>query len=215
MIADARRGPLVLLAAFVALGAAVAAGWTTALDQAVAVGAATHRTPLQNAVAINATALGSAPIVMLIALIVAAYAIASARPRIVLALTWTLAAFLLDNVLKLLFHHPRPTVAMIALPDSFSFPSGHAMAASALYVTLALIAAGGERRTGPRQLLIASGVAVALLVAWSRVYLGVHYLSDVIGGMLIGSAGAIVAARAVTANPVGQTDSQGLSDSGA
>jgi membrane-associated phospholipid phosphatase len=215
MIADARRGPLVLLAAFVALGAAVAAGWTTALDQAVAVGAATHRTPLQNAVAINATALGSAPIVMLIALIVAAYAFASARPRIVLALTWTLAAFLLDNVLKLLFRHPRPTVAMIALPDSFSFPSGHAMAASALYVTLALIAAGGERRTGPRRLLIASGVAVALLVAWSRVYLGVHYLSDVIGGMLIGSAGAIVAARAVTANPVGQTDSQGLSDSGA
>jgi len=201
MIADARRGALVLLAAFVALGAAVAAGWTTALDQAVAVGAATHRTPLQSAVAINVTALGSGPIVLLIALLVAAYAIASARPRIVLALAWTLVAFLLDNVLKLLFHHPRPTEAMIALPDSHSFPSGHAVAASALYVTLALIAAGAERRTGPRRLLIASGVAVALLVAWSRVYLGVHYLSDVIGGLLVGSAGAIVAARAVSARP--------------
>jgi undecaprenyl-diphosphatase len=199
MIADARRGALVLLAAFLALGAAVAAGWTTTLDQTVAVAAATHRTPFQSAVAINATALGSGPIVILIALLVAAYAIASARPRIVLALAWTLVAFFLDNVLKLLFHHPRPTVAMVALPDSYSFPSGHAMAASALYVTLALIAAAAERRTGPRRLLIASGVAVALLVAWSRVYLGVHYLSDVIGGLLVGTAGAIVAARAASA----------------
>ena len=215
MIADARRGALVLLAAFVALGSAVAAGWTAGLDQAVAIGAATHRTPFQNGVALNATALGSGTIILLIALLVAAYAIASARPRIVLALSWTLVAFLLDNVLKLMFQHPRPTVAMIALPDSYSFPSGHAVAASALYVTLALIAAGTERRTGPRRLLIASGVAVALLVAWSRVYLGVHYLSDVIGGVLLGTAGAMVAARAVTADPVGQTDRQALSDSGA
>jgi undecaprenyl-diphosphatase len=91
------------------------------------------------------------------------------------------------------------------------------VAASALYVTLALIAAGTERRTGPRRLLIASGVAVALLVAWSRVYLGVHYLSDVIGGLLVGSAGALVAARAVTARAIvdGQPDRQALSDSDA
>lgn len=206
-----------LLACFVVLTAVVAAGWTAPLDQAVSVATATHHTPLQNSVAINATALGSEPIVLLFTLLVAAYAVASGRPRIVLALTWTILSFPLDDVLKLLFHHPRPTVVMIAQPASHGFPSGHAMAASALWITLALIAAAAERRSGPRRLLIASGVAVALLVAWSRVYIGVHYLSDVVGGLLIGSAGALVAARAVSARPLtdGQKDRQELRGSAA
>jgi membrane-associated phospholipid phosphatase len=217
MIADARRRALVLLALFVALSAAGAAGRTLALDQAVAGAVTSHRTPLQNSVAVNATALGSESIVLFFALLVAAYAIASGRPRIVLALTWTVLSLPLDDVLKPLFHRPRPTEAMTALPASHGFPSGHALAASALYITLALIAAAAEQRTGPRRLLIASGVAIALLVAWSRVYIGVHYLSDVVGGLLLGTAGAIVAAGAVRERPLadGQADGEGLEGSGA
>jgi len=206
------RVTFVLFAAFAALGAAVAAGWTAALDQATAIAAATHRTAFLSEVAINVTALGSGPVVVAIALLVAAYAIASGRPRIVLAVGWTPLAFLLDNVFKLLLHHPRPTVAMIALPPDYSFPSGHAVAASALYVTLAMIAASAERRAGPRRLLIASGIVVALVVAWSRVYLGVHYLTDVVGGLILGTAGAIVAARVARATSTvdGEMDRQAL-----
>jgi len=198
-----------LLACLVVLTAAVAAGWTTSLDQATAVAAAVHRTAFQSDVAINVTALGSAPVVVIIAVVAAAYAVAAGRPRVVLALAWTPLAFLLDSAIKLLVHHPRPTVAMIALPPDFSFPSGHAVAASALFVTLALLAAGVERRAGPRRLLVASGVVVAALVAWSRVYLGVHYLTDVVGGLLLGSAGAIMAAR--TAQLGNQVDRRALS----
>lgn len=202
-----------LLACLVALTAVVAAGWIAPLDQATAVAAAVHRTAFQSAVAINVTALGSAPVIVLVAVVAAAYAVAAGRPRVVLALAWTPLAFLLDSAIKLLVRHPRPTVAMIALPPDFSFPSGHATAASALYVTLALLAAGVERRAGPRRLLVASGVLVAVLVAWSRVYLGVHYLSDVVGGLLLGTAGAIVAVRAITNSD--QVDRQALSPSGA
>lgn len=198
-----------LLACLVVLTAAVAAGWTASLDQATAVAAAVHRTAFQSDVAINVTALGSAPVVVIIAVVAAAYAVAAGRPRVVLALAWTPLAFLLDSAIKLLVRHPRPTVAMIALPPDFSFPSGHAVAASALYVTLALLAAGVERRAGPRRLLVASGVVVAALVAWSRVYLGVHYLTDVVGGLLLGSAGAVMAAR--TAQLGNQTDRRALS----
>jgi undecaprenyl-diphosphatase len=183
-----------LSAGFAAVSIAVTAGWMAPLDQAVVMSVAGHRTALLNNLAVNLTALGSAPVVTVIALIVSLYALAAGRPRLVLALLWTPASFLLDDVLKLLFQHPRPTQAIIAIPDSYSFPSGHAVAASALYITLALIAAQGERRQRPRRILLWSGVAVALLVAWSRVYLGVHYFSDVIGGLLLGGAGSIAAA---------------------
>lgn len=184
-----------LLLGFGLLSVAVSAGWTMPLDQAVTSAVAGHRNEIFNNLAVNITALGSAPIVSLVALIVALYSVASGRPRVVLALLWTPLSFLLDNALKLAFQHPRPTQAIIAIPDSYSYPSGHAVAASALYITLALLAAQGERRQGPRRLLVCAGIAVAGLVAWSRVYLGVHYLSDVVGGLLLGSAGALAASR--------------------
>lgn len=188
------RFVLLLLAGFAAVSIAVTAGWTQPLDQAVVMSVAGHRTDLLNNLAVNLTALGSAPVVTLIALCVALYAFAAGRQRIVLALFWTPLSFLLDDVLKLLFKHPRPTEAIIAIPDSYSFPSGHAVAASALYITIALIAAQGERRQRPRRILVWSGVTIAGLVAWSRVYLGVHYFSDVIGGLLLGGSGSIAAA---------------------
>lgn len=184
-----------LLAAFAALSIAVTAGWTVPLDQAMVAAVAGHRTDLLNNLAINVTSLGSAPVVVFIALLVTLYALASGRQRVVLALFWTPLSFFLDNVLKLVFQHPRPTQAIIAIPDSYSFPSGHAVAASALYITLALIAAHGERRQRPKRILIWSGVVVAVFVAWSRVYLGVHYFSDVIGGLLLGGAGSVAASR--------------------
>jgi undecaprenyl-diphosphatase len=183
-----------LLAGFAAVTIAVTAGWTASLDQAVVTSVTGHRTDFLNSFAVNLTALGSAPVVTLIALFVTLYALAAGRQRIVLALLWTPLSFLLDDVLKLLFQHPRPTEAIIAIPDSYSFPSGHAVAASALYITLALIAAQGERRQRPRRIIVGTGVSIAVLVAWSRVYLGVHYFSDVIGGLLLGGAGAIAAA---------------------
>lgn len=184
-----------LLAAFAALSIAVTAGWTVPLDQAMVAVVAGHRTDVLNNLAINVTSLGSAPVVVFIVLLVTLYTLASGRQQVVLALFWTPLSFFLDNVLKLVFQHPRPTQAIIAVPDSYSFPSGHAVAASALYITLALIAAHGERRQRPRRILIWSGVAVAVFVAWSRVYLGVHYFSDVIGGLLLGGAGSVAASR--------------------
>ncbi|HKE90101.1 MAG TPA: phosphatase PAP2 family protein [Gemmatimonadales bacterium] len=183
-----------LPAGFSAVAIAVTAGWTAPLDQAVVMSVAGHRTDLLNALAVNFTALGSAPVITLVTLFVTLYALAAGRQRIALALLWTPLSFLLDEVLKLLFQHPRPTMAIIAIPDSYSFPSGHAVAASALYTTLALIAAQSERRRRPRRIIVWAGVLVPIVVAWSRVYLGVHYLSDVVGGLLLGGAGAVAAA---------------------
>jgi membrane-associated phospholipid phosphatase len=197
-----------LLLAFAALSVAVTAGWTASLDQAVTVAVAGHRTEVLNNLAVNLTALGSAPVVAIVSLLAALYVVASGRPRIVLALLWTPLSFFLDNGLKLVFQHPRPTEAIIAIPDSYSFPSGHAVAASALFITLALTAATGERRLRPRRVLVWGGVLIAVLVAWSRVYLGVHYFTDAVGGLLLGSGGAILAVGRLRTTPHQSADAQ-------
>ena len=183
------------------LTGAVAAGWTTALDRAITIAAVSGRTPFFSALAVNFTALGSAPVVTVAALATAAYAVAAGKPRLVMVVAWTPLVFLTNQLLKLLVHHPRPTAAMIALPPTYSFPSGHAAAASALFLTLAFMATAVERRAGPRRLLIGMGLVLSLLVAWSRVYLGVHYFSDVCGGLLLGTAGALIASRMIARQP--------------
>lgn len=204
------RTAAILLGGFVAFSIAVAAGWLVPLDAATTNAMAAIRSPFLTEVAANFTALGSEPVVTVFAVLAAVYCVLAGRPRLVLALLWTPLAFLLGSVVKLLVHRPRPIDALIIVPTTFAYPSGHAAAASALFLTLALLAAGGERRAGPRRLLIGAGLALALLVAWSRVYLGVHYFSDVIGGLLLGTAGAIVA-QTVTRRPGRRSDVQALS----
>jgi undecaprenyl-diphosphatase len=188
---------LILLGALTALGVAVATGWTGPLDAAVATAVVGIRSPLLTYVATSFTALGSEPVVTLVAVIAVLYCFGAGQARLVLSLLWIPLTFLLSTLVKLVVHRPRPLEALIVLPAGYSFPSGHAAAASALFLTLALLATGAERRAGPRRFLIGAAVALAVLVAWSRVYLGVHYFSDVVGGLLLGSAGAVAATTVV------------------
>ncbi|MGH7538134.1 MAG: phosphatase PAP2 family protein, partial [Gemmatimonadales bacterium] len=162
-----------LFGAFAVLAAMVAAGWTVPLDHAVTTAAVAGRTSLLSEVAVNVTALGSAPLVALIVAIVAAYCLLTGRRRFALALAGTPLVFLVNALMKVVVGNPRPTAALVALPGSYGFPSGHSAAASALYLTLALLAAAGDPRPGARRLLVGAGLGIALLVGWSRVYLGV------------------------------------------
>ena len=187
----------VLLALFVGLAALVLAGATSGLDRAVTAAAVAGRSGFLSDVAENITALGSDPLIILLSVLALGYCLVARLHRFVPALLGTPLAFLAGTLVKLAIARPRPDVALIALPGSYSFPSGHAVAASAFYLTLALLASHAERRAAPRRLIIGAGVAVALLVAWSRVYLGVHYFSDVVGGLMLGWAGALGALTVV------------------
>ena len=92
-------------------------------------------------------------------------------------------------MLKALFHRPRPAIVP-HLSDiaTASFPSGHAMLSSVVYLTLAAALARTATRT--RLKIYYLGVAVALtgLIGCSRVYLGVHYPTDVLAGWSLGVA---------------------------
>lgn len=93
-----------------------------------------------------------------------------------------LGAFVLNVWLKQIFGRPRPTVfPPLTAETTFSFPSGHAMNAVALYGFLTYLLWQQKQRAWATLALL-----FALLIAFSRIYLGVHYPSDIVGALSIG-----------------------------
>ena len=137
------------------------------------------------------TRLGDVPAIPLIA---AAGAFVLWRERRRLFLVCWLSAFvggvLVNKLLKLLVHRSRPPLAMERLHVmSFSFPSGHTMAATIGYGMLAyMLATHWRPRRVQRRYIILSAAVLALLVGVSRIYLGVHFPTDVLGGFAAGTA---------------------------
>jgi undecaprenyl-diphosphatase len=102
-----------------------------------------------------------------------------------------------NALLKLAFHRPRPELAFIHL-DTYSFPSGHAAASAATFTTFAYLL-GRQHRSALARVLIAVGTVAAIaVVGFSRLYLGAHYLSDVLAGISFGVAWAALSLLAYT-----------------
>ena len=96
-------------------------------------------------------------------------------------ITLVLGGNLLNVGLKHLIHRGRPELDPLVALTSYSFPSGHAMASTVFYgFALPCLLADPPRRA----VTVAAGILLIALVGLSRVYLGVHYASDVIGGIL-------------------------------
>lgn len=95
-----------------------------------------------------------------------------------------LGALVLDLTLKYAFHRPRPAPFFVALPRTYSFPSGHALFSFCFYGMLAgLLMDRIKSRLEKILIWLAAAILVAA-IGFSRVYLGVHYPSDVIAGYL-------------------------------
>ncbi|MDZ4655812.1 MAG: phosphatase PAP2 family protein [Coriobacteriia bacterium] len=137
------------------------------------------------------TTLGSFWVMSALTLGASAYLYVRGRraEALLLVLTVSLGA-LLGEGLKLVVGRVRPALeyARIAIPQSYSFPSGHALSAATFFGAVGFIALIGERQLRRSVVVVALCIFMALSVGFSRVYLGVHFLGDVGGGWLLGAA---------------------------
>ena len=156
-------------------------------DAAAAAWVHRHATPRGTRIFGAITQLGSSTFTLMMAAAIAP----ALRTRRALLVGWV-AAFLggvvIERVVKAVVQRVRPAYATAALHlDSFSFPSGHATASMVAYTMLAYVLARLTRASPARGVVIFAAAAfVILAIGASRVYLGVHYPSDVLAGFTVG-----------------------------
>lgn len=189
---------LLLLGAFLMLTREVfAAPGLQALDEAVTAWMIAHRTPALDRVAVAVTALGSQTLVTILTLgAMAALLVGRDRQGAFHLLIAMVGVVLLIKGLKSLLGRPRPVGHRLVEAFGFSYPSGHALAAVVLYVTLAIVGARHFRDTVSRRTAMALALSATVMIALSRVYLGVHYATDVASGIALGAGWAVLLASA-------------------
>jgi undecaprenyl-diphosphatase len=140
------------------------------------------------------TSLGGYPVVILTTLFAIGFLlIVGKRHATLLVLVSTGGGMLLSSALKGFFERPRPDlVPHVVQVYTLSFPSGHAMLSAATYLTLGALLARVQAKRLVRFYLLGVAILLTLLIGASRVYLGVHWPTDVLAGWSAGAGWAIV-----------------------
>jgi undecaprenyl-diphosphatase len=162
---------------------------TARFDPRIHAFAVAHRTGWLTALMRTVTWLGSSWVLVPV-LVAATIVLLGRRDRRAAAWLWAafLGAVVLYALAKPLVHRPRPpAVDLIGTAGGLSYPSGHATQAIATWGMLAVVMSTG-RSPRARAGLLAVAVVVVLLVGASRVYLGAHWLTDVLAGYALGAA---------------------------
>lgn len=151
--------------------------------------------PVPDAAWVAITSLGGGSVLVPVGVSMGLIAFVTRRFRLVVVIAVVLVgASLSTEVMKILIERPRPPGEHVIGASGFSFPSGHTVNSAASYGLLAVIAWRSRLPVAVRSLAVAAGMVLPFLVGLSRIALGVHYPSDVLGGWI--GAIAFVAAGA-------------------
>ena len=209
VVAFARRETLLLLALLaVALGLwlflhiaeEVGEGETRAFDTAVLLAMRTSDThdPIGPAwlefAARDVSALGGFTVLTLLTVLAGGFLLITRKHVDTLVLLASvLGATMLSESLKFGYSRPRPDLVAHAVETlGSSFPSGHATLSAATYLTIGALLAHAQERRGVKSYIHVTAILLALLIGVSRVYLGVHWPTDVLAGWCVGAAWSIV-----------------------
>ena len=178
--------------AFAKFAERVMAGGTLGFDDAAMKYMGAHQVPWISGAMVEITSLGTGTVVAMIVAVAGLFLwLHSHKQSAELLVVATLGGILLDMVLKTGFNRPRPQVFVWGTHAvSSSFPSGHAMSATVVYSTVAYLATRLQKTRAARTATRSLAAVLVLLICFSRVYLGVHYPSDVLAGMVVGFAWA-------------------------
>lgn len=193
-----------LVALFGAVLLALAGETIVHVDGRLAAALHTHATPAATSGFGVVTQLGSTAVLFAVAAVAAAYlARLGRRPDAAFLLLAFAGAETLTWSLKAVFQRERPSFDdPIATASSFSFPSGHALVSFAVYGALAYVLLESLRSRRTRTACVAGAAAVVAVIGFSRLYLGVHYLSDVLAGYAVALAWLLVIATVRQRQPL-------------
>lgn len=139
------------------------------------------------------TSLGGFTVITLVTVLAVSYLLAAGKTRNAVTLTLAISlGAVAESGLKLLFSRARPDVVPHLVDvQTMSFPSGHAMMSAITYLTLGAMLARAQPTRRLRLYILSVGVLLTLLIGTSRVFLGVHWPTDIMAGWTVGGAWAL------------------------
>jgi undecaprenyl-diphosphatase len=183
----------VALMVFADVGEDVAERSTTQFDETMRAWFIGHQNPLLHTIALVITWIGSPPVMLLLAIGTGVWFYTRGGRSIAgVVVAAPAVGALLSPVVKALFQRVRPAGALLLNERTYSFPSGHAATSAAVVVTLCYVLAR-ERVISWRTAILVGGT-IPLLVGLTRLYLDVHWTTDVVGGWAVGLFVAAVSA---------------------
>jgi len=191
-------GVAALVALFLKIADEVGEGSTKAFDEGVLLALRTPGNPTDpigppwlEEMARDVTSLGSFAVLGLLVIGVVLYLLlAGKRGTALLMLVSVVGGTVISTVLKMGYDRPRPELTEVARVFTASFPSGHSMLSAVTYLTLGALLAQAQPNRRLKGYFIGAAVTVTILVGISRLYLGVHYPTDVLAGWAVGAAWA-------------------------
>lgn len=186
---------------FMALAAAVHHGFSQSVDEAVLRWLAARRSAPLDDVMTEITTLGDGVVLIMIVAVTSVFLwLSHHRWSVYILVTGVLGGKILNTALKLGFDRDRPSIVQaITDTSSPSFPSGHAMGAMVAYGSIAYLVSRLEPTPRLRAATWVIAAAIVLLIGFSRMYLGVHYPTDIIAGFLAGLVWVVLVASSVRA----------------
>ncbi|SMH26351.1 undecaprenyl-diphosphatase [Carnobacterium iners] len=175
----------------VAFGVQSNSNWVTWFDQFITHSILSNASEKNTAFFVFITEFGGVPIMAILVLLFSFFLIWKSK-KTNLAIWYILQSILgagaLNVLVKLIFQRERPAIEHLIMQGGFSFPSGHAMGSMICYGGFAFLIFHLYKKSTLSFIALIAAVLLILLIGLSRIYVGVHFPSDIIGGYLLGAS---------------------------
>ena len=182
-------GLITIMSLFIILTISVYLNWTNQIDSAVASFILGLRNDKLTHIMTLITNIGGSYCLICISII---SIIRTRKPSFTIIIN-LVTVFLLSQLFKLIFHRGRPNDIFLTYANGYSYPSGHTMVSTAYFLVLSYLICQKIKNKTIKVFVNIISITLIILIGISRLYLGVHYLSDIIAGYLLAALYLIIA----------------------